>query len=68
MPQLVLEPIWVQIPWLHFTKYKVSCIVQLLLSKDVGYLKKEVFTKIAEQTVLVDKLITGLIKSMKSRN
>ncbi len=41
---------------------------QLLLSKDVGYLKKEVFTEIAEQTVVVDKLIMGLIKSIKSRN
>lgn len=40
---------------------------QLLLSKDVGYLKKEIFTEIAEQTVVVDKLIMGLIKSIKSR-
>ncbi len=39
---------------------------QLLLSKDIGYIKKEVFSLIAEQTVLVDKLIMGLIKSLRS--
>lgn len=39
---------------------------QLLLSKDIGYLKKELFNQIAEQTVLVDKLIMGLIKSLRS--
>lgn len=40
---------------------------QLLLSRDIGYINKEVFNKIAEQTVMVDKLLTGLIKSIKSR-
>src|SRR5687767_797233 len=41
---------------------------QLLLSKDVGYLNNEAFLEIAKQTVLVDKLIVGLIKSLKARN
>lgn len=40
---------------------------QLLLSKDLGYISKELFSGIAEQTVLVDKLLTGLIKSIKTR-
>ncbi len=39
---------------------------QLLVSKDVGYLPKMDFDKIAEQTVVVSKLINGLIKSIKS--
>ncbi len=41
---------------------------QLLLSKDINYISKELFKEAAEQTVLVDKLISGLIKSIKSRN
>jgi four helix bundle protein len=38
---------------------------QLLLSRDVGYLSKEDFNSIIEQTILVSKLINGLIKSLK---
>lgn len=38
---------------------------QLLVAKDVSYLSKEEFTKLAEQTVEVHKLINGLIKSLK---
>ena len=36
---------------------------QLLVARDVGYLEKEEFNKIASQTVVVHKLINGLIKS-----
>lgn len=36
---------------------------QLLVAKDVGYLSKEDFTLIAQQTVVVHKLINGLMKS-----
>ena len=36
---------------------------QLLVARDVGYLEKEEFSKIASQTVIVHKLINGLIKS-----
>lgn len=39
---------------------------QLLIARDVGYLKPEDFKRIAEQTVVVHKLINGLIKSTKS--
>ena len=33
---------------------------QLLIARDIGYLKKDKFQKIAEQTVTVNKLINGL--------
>ncbi len=36
---------------------------QLLVSRDVGYLSHEEFVKIAAQTVVVHKLINGLIKT-----
>lgn len=35
---------------------------QLLAARDIGYLSKEEFKKIADQTVVVHKLITGLKK------
>ncbi len=35
---------------------------QILVAKDVKYLNQEDFNKIAQQTVLVSKLINGLIK------
>ncbi len=38
---------------------------QLVIARDIGYLTKNDFKKIAENTVVVDKLIKGLIKSSK---
>ena len=38
---------------------------QLLLAKDVGYITKETFGQLAEQSVKVSKLLNGLIKSIK---
>lgn len=38
---------------------------QLILAKDIDYIDKDLFTEIAEKTVLVSKLISGLIKSRK---
>ena len=38
---------------------------QLLIAKDVNYLTKPDFDKIAQQTVEVHKLINGLIKAKK---
>lgn len=38
---------------------------QLLISKDVGYLSKDEFNSLAEQTVVVSRLLTGLIRSLK---
>jgi four helix bundle protein len=35
---------------------------QLLIARDVGYLDKEIFKVIAEQSVLVHKLLNGLIR------
>jgi len=38
---------------------------QILIAKDVGYLPKEDFDKIANQSVTVNKLINGLIRKSK---
>lgn len=40
---------------------------QLLVARDVGYIEKKIFHKVAEQTILVHKLINGLIKSSKDK-
>lgn len=39
---------------------------QLLISRDVGYLDKKIFSELAEKTVLVSKLLFGLIRSIKN--
>lgn len=39
---------------------------QLLIAKDVGYVAKEQFINIAEQSVKVHKITNGLIKSSKN--
>lgn len=39
---------------------------QLLVSKDVGYLTKDEFHKISEQTVTVHKILNGLIRHSKT--
>jgi four helix bundle protein len=41
---------------------------QLLICRDLGYIKAEDFKKIANQTVVVSKLVNGLIKSSKAFN
>ena len=39
---------------------------QLLIAKDVGYLKNESFNRIAAQSVKAQKLMNGLIKKSRS--
>ncbi len=39
---------------------------QLLVAKDIGYITREKFDKVAEQTVTVSKITNGLIKSSKT--
>jgi len=39
---------------------------QLVIARDLGYLKNELFQSIAQQTILVHKLVNGLIKSATS--
>lgn len=39
---------------------------QLLVAKDVGYLKKYKFDELAEMTISVAKLLNGLIRSVKN--
>lgn len=41
---------------------------QLLIAKDVGYINKNVFKEIANQSVTVGKLINSLLKYVKSEN
>lgn len=41
---------------------------QLLIAKDIKYLTADTFNKVAEQTVIVHKLINGLIKYSKNHN
>jgi hypothetical protein len=39
-----------------------------LIARDVGYIDNKTFKKIAEQTVVVGKLINSLLKYIKSEN
>lgn len=39
---------------------------QLLIARDIGYVSKEMFNDIANQTIIVGKLLTGLLKAVKS--
>lgn len=39
---------------------------QLLVARDIGYLTKEKFDKIAEQTIKINKITNGLIKKSKT--
>ena len=41
---------------------------QILIAKDVKYIDNNEFQKIAEQTIIVHKLINGFIKGSKNRN
>jgi len=41
---------------------------QLLIARDLAYFTKEKFNQIAGQTVIVNKLLTGLVKSAKLMN
>jgi four helix bundle protein len=41
---------------------------QLLIARDIDYLSKDKFGEIAEQTILVHKLLNGLINSIKNSN
>lgn len=38
---------------------------QLLIARDVGYISPKTFSLLAEDTVTLHKLMTGLIKSLK---
>ena len=39
---------------------------QLLISRDVKYISKEEFDRIAQKTIIVNKLINGLLKKTRS--
>lgn len=54
---------------LHFYTMAIGSVGevqnQLLIARDVQYLKQENFSKLAEQSVTVHKLLTGLMKSIR---
>lgn len=39
---------------------------QLLIARDIGYISQETFSQSAQKSVVVSKLLTGLIKSSKT--
>ena len=39
---------------------------QMLIARDVGYMKNDIFDKIAQQSIFTQKLVGGLIKKSKS--
>lgn len=41
---------------------------QLLTARDIGYIKNSDFNKLANQTIIINKLINGLIKKSKTFN
>ena len=41
---------------------------QLLIAKDLGYIKKEEFHEIVQKTIIVHKLISGLVKTSQNAN
>ena len=41
---------------------------QLLISRDLGYIDPSLFNEIATKTVIVSKLLNGLIKSIKKKH
>ncbi|MEK7162139.1 MAG: four helix bundle protein [Patescibacteria group bacterium] len=57
---------------MHFYSIALGSVTetqnQLLVAKDLVYLNKEDFGKAAEQTITVNKLINGLIKSLRDSN
>ncbi|MDO8443113.1 MAG: four helix bundle protein [bacterium] len=40
---------------------------QLLIAKDVGYLSKEYFDECAEQSIIANKLLTGLLQATRQK-
>jgi four helix bundle protein len=38
---------------------------QLLIAKDVGYLSKGAFNELADQSVITNKLLTGLLRATR---
>lgn len=54
---------------LHFYTMAIGSVAeaqnQLLIVRDVGYLDQEKFSKLADQTITIHKLLTGLMKSIR---
>ena len=57
---------------IHFYSFANGSLVeiqsQILISKDLGYIDQDIFNVLYGETILVQKLINGLIKSLKKHN
>ena len=40
---------------------------QLIIAKDVGYISKEVFTEMGQQSVVANKLLSGLLRATRQK-
>ena len=40
---------------------------QLIIAKDVGYIAKEVFTEMGQQSVVANKLLSGLLRATRQK-
>lgn len=54
---------------LHFYSMALGSLTEtqneILVARDIGYINSEIFHQIAKQTVIVSKLINGLIKASR---
>ncbi|MBI3231655.1 MAG: four helix bundle protein [Candidatus Doudnabacteria bacterium] len=57
---------------MHFYSIALGSVTesqnQLLVARDLGYIIKTDFDKTAQQTITTNKLVNGLIKSLKQNN
>ena len=56
----------------HFYSMAIGSLTevqnQLLIARDVFYISQETFTNVANKTIIVSKLLNGLIKSSKRKS
>jgi four helix bundle protein len=54
---------------MHFYSMALGSVAelqnQILIARDIGYVENEAFARLSEQTILVHKLISGLIRSIE---
>lgn len=57
---------WKQRQFYHIAKGSLTELQnQLIIARDVGYIDLDAFNTLAEQTITVSRLLTGLIKSTR---
>ncbi len=57
---------------MHFYSMALGSVAelqnQILIARDVGYIDKRTFYPLSEQSILVHKLVSGLIRSIERKN